>query len=82
MTELQDWFTTTHNPGDFGWFLALAASDADIDQICEALHRKNTHCSHVFAVPLLMMNSWRKTLLKAVNVYCVLKPVCAIWDNS
>jgi hypothetical protein len=37
---------------------------------------------HSFAVPLLMTNRWRKTLLKAVDVYSVLKPVCAIWDNS
>jgi hypothetical protein len=29
-----------------------------------------------------MMNRWRKTLLKAVDVYFVLKPVCDICDNS
>jgi hypothetical protein len=29
-----------------------------------------------------MTKRWRKTLLKAVDVYFVLKPVCEIWDNS
>jgi hypothetical protein len=81
MTEPQDWFTTAHTPGDFGWFPAPAAADAAIDQCCEALH-KRPHCYHVFAVPLLMMNRWRKTLLKAVDVYFVLKPGCAVWDHS
>jgi hypothetical protein len=55
MTEPRDWFTTTHTPGDFGWFPAPAAADAAIDQFCEALH-KRPHCYHVFAVPLLMKN--------------------------
>jgi hypothetical protein len=71
------WFTTAHNPGDFGRLPALAAADAAIDQFCEALH-KTPHCYHVFAVPLLMTNRWSKTLLKAVDVYFVLKPVCEI----
>jgi hypothetical protein len=79
--EPRDWFTTAHTPGDFGWFPAPAAEDAAIDQFCEALH-KRPHCSHVFAVPLLMTNRWRKTLLKAVDVYFVLKPGCAVWDHS
>jgi hypothetical protein len=53
--ETRDWFTTAHNLGDFGWFPAPAASDAAIEQFCEALH-KRPHCYHVFAVPLLMSN--------------------------
>jgi hypothetical protein len=79
--EPRDWFTTAHSPGDFGWLPASAAADAAIDQFCEALH-KRPHCYHAFAIPFLMMNRWRKTLLKAVDVYFVLKPVCEIWDNS
>jgi hypothetical protein len=75
------WFTAAHDPGDFGWFPAPAAADAIIDQFCEALH-KRPHCFHVFAKPFLMTNRWRKTLLKALDVYFVLKPVCDIWDNS
>jgi hypothetical protein len=71
--EPRDWFTTAHTPGDFGWFPEPAAADAAIDQFCEAL-QKRPHCSHVFAVPLLMTNRWKKTLLKAVDVYFVLKP--------
>jgi hypothetical protein len=59
MMEPQDWFTTSHTPGDFGRFSAPAAADAAIDQFFEALH-KRPHCSHVFAVPLLMKNRWRK----------------------
>jgi hypothetical protein len=55
--------------------------DAAIDILCEALHSR-PHCSYVFTVPLLMTNIWSKTLLKAVDVYFLLKPVCAIWDHS
>jgi hypothetical protein len=29
-----------------------------------------------------MTNRWRKTLLKVVDVYFVLKPGCAVWDHS
>jgi hypothetical protein len=79
--EPRDWFTTAHNQGDFGWFPAPAATDTAIGQFCEALH-KRPHCYHVLAIPFLMTNRWRKTLLKAVDVYFVLKPVCEIWDNS
>jgi hypothetical protein len=68
-------------PRGFWWIPAPVAADAAIDQFCEALH-KRPHCYHVFAIPFLMTNRWRKTLLKAVNVYFVLKPVCEIWDNS
>jgi hypothetical protein len=81
MTEPRDCFTTAHTPGDFGWFPAPAAADASIDKFCEALY-KRPHCSHVFYMPLIMTNRWRKTLLKAVDVYFVLKPLCAIWDHS
>jgi hypothetical protein len=79
--EPRDWFTTVHNLGDPGWFPAPIAAGVVIDQFREALH-KIPHCIHAFAVPLLMTNRWRKKLLKAVDVYFVLKPVCAIWDNS
>jgi hypothetical protein len=79
--EPRDWLTTAHNPADFGWFPAPAAAGAAIDQFCESLH-KRPHCYHVFAIPLLMTNRWRKTLLKAVDVYFILKPACEIWDNS
>jgi hypothetical protein len=76
-----DWFTTALNSGHFGWFPAPDKADAVIDLFCEALH-KRPHCYHVFAVPLLMMNRWMKTSLKAVDVHFVLKTVCGIWDNS
>jgi hypothetical protein len=79
--EPRDWCTTARNPGDFGWFPAPAAADAAIDQFCEALH-KRPHCHHVLAILFLMTNIWRKTLLKAVDVSFVLKPVCEIWDSS
>jgi hypothetical protein len=81
MMEPRDWFTTAHNPGEFGWSPAPSAADMTIDQCCEALH-KIPHCYHVFSVPLIMTNMVRKMLLKAVDVYFVLKHVCDIWDNS
>jgi hypothetical protein len=58
--------------GGVGWSPAPAAADAAIGQFCEALH-KRPHCYHVFAIPFLMTNRWSKTLLKAVDVYFVLK---------
>jgi hypothetical protein len=67
--------------GYLGWFPAPTVADAAIDQFCEALY-KRPQCYHVFDMPPLMMNIWIKTLLKAVDVYFVLKPVCEIWDNS
>jgi hypothetical protein len=77
MTEPRDWFTTDHTHGDFGWFPAPVAVESAIDKFCEAL-QKRPHCSHVFAVPLIMNNSWSKTLLREVYVYSVLKPVFEI----
>jgi hypothetical protein len=67
--------------GDFRRFPAPAAAVAAMDGFCEAL-QKIPHCYHVFAVTLLMTNRWRKTLLKAIDVYFLLKPVCALWDHS
>jgi hypothetical protein len=66
---------------DYVWFPDPAAADAAIDQFCEALHTR-PQCYHVFAIPFLMTNRWSKTLLKAVVVYCVVKPECDIWYNS
>jgi hypothetical protein len=79
--EPRDLFTTAHNPGDFGWFPSPDAADAAIGQFCEALH-KRPYCYHDIAVPLMMMNRWSKTLLKAVDMYFVLKPVWESLDNS
>jgi hypothetical protein len=74
MTEPWDWFTTAHTPGDFGWSPAPAAADAVIGQFCEAF-LMSSPC-------LCSLKRWRKTLLKAVDVYFVLKPACAIWYHS
>jgi hypothetical protein len=79
--ESRGWFTSAHRLGSFGWFLAPAAVDAAIDQFCDALHRCPS-CCHVFAIPLLMTNRWRKQLLKATDVYFVLKAESMIWNNS
>jgi hypothetical protein len=79
--EPRDWSITAHNLGDFGWFPAPAAADAAVDKFCEALH-KSPYYYHVFAIPMLMTNRSRNTMLKAVDVYFVLKPVCEIWDIS
>jgi hypothetical protein len=57
--EPRDWLTTTYSPGDFGWLPAPTAVDAAIDQFLKALN-KRPHCHHVFAMPFLMTNRWRK----------------------
>jgi hypothetical protein len=74
-------FTSAPQRGSFGWFPAPAEADSAIDQFCNALH-KRASCFHVFAVPLLMTNRWRKQLLKATDVYFVLKADSMIWNNS
>jgi hypothetical protein len=57
--ELRGWFILAHQLGSFGWFPAPVAADAAIDKFCDALH-KRPNCFHVFAIPLLMTNRWRK----------------------
>jgi hypothetical protein len=79
--EPRGWFTSGHRLGSYGWLPAPAAADAVIDQFCDALH-KHPSCFHVFAIPLLMTNRWRKQLLKATDVYFVLKAESMIWNNS
>jgi hypothetical protein len=41
-----------------------AAADVAIDKFCEAMHTR-LYCFHVFAIPLLITNLWRKQLLNA-----------------
>jgi hypothetical protein len=79
--EPRGWFTSAHQLGSVGWFPAPAAADAAIDQFCDVLH-KRPNCVHVFAISLLMMNIWRKQLLKATDVYFVSKAESMIWNNS
>jgi hypothetical protein len=79
--EPRGWFTSAHQLGSFGWFPALAAVDAYIDQCCDDPH-KRPNCFHLFVIPLLMMNRWRKELLKVKDVYFVLKAESMIWNNS
>jgi hypothetical protein len=81
--ELRGWFTSGHRLGSFGWFPAPVAADAGaaFDQFCNALH-KHPSFFHVFAIPLLMTNRCRKQLLKATDVYFVLKAESMIWNNS
>jgi hypothetical protein len=52
-----------------------------MDQFCDDLHKRPS-CFHVFAIPLLMTKRWRKQLLKATDVYVVLKADSMIWNNS
>jgi hypothetical protein len=66
------WFTSAHQLGSFGWYQALAAADVAVDQSYDALHKRPT-LFHVFTIPLLIMNRWRKLVLKATDVYFVLK---------
>jgi hypothetical protein len=54
---------------------------AAIDQFCEALYKRPC-CFHVFAIPLLMTNRWRKQLSKATDVNFVVKPCTDIWGAS
>jgi hypothetical protein len=79
--EPRGWFTSVHQLGSFGWLPAPAAAYAAIDQFCDALHKRPS-CFHVLAIPLLMTNIWRKQLLKATDVYFVLKANRIIWNNS
>jgi hypothetical protein len=79
--ELRGWFTSAHQLGSFRWFPAPAAADTAIYQFCDALHKRHS-CFHVFAIPLLMTNRWRKHLLKVTDVYFVLKAENMIWNNS
>jgi hypothetical protein len=80
--EPRGWFTSAHQLRSFGWFTVPAAADAaTINQFCDALH-KLPSCFHVFAIPLLMTNRWRKQLMKARDVYFVLKAESMIWNNS
>jgi hypothetical protein len=70
------------SPTGIIWLVpAPTAMDAVIDQFCDALH-KRPNCFHVFAIPLLMTNIWRKRLLKATGVYFVLKAESMIWNDS
>jgi hypothetical protein len=78
--EPRGWATSAHQLGSFGWFSAPAAADAAIDQFCDALHKRPS-CFHVFAIPLLMTNRSKKQLLKATDVYFVLKADSMIWNN-
>jgi hypothetical protein len=79
--EPREWFTSAHQLGSFRCFPAPAAVDAAIDHFCDALHKRPS-CFHVFATPLLMTNRWRKQLLKAMDVYFVLKAYSMLWNNS
>jgi hypothetical protein len=79
--EPRGWFTSAHKLGSFGWLPAPAAADASIDQFYDVLH-KRPNCFHVFAIPLLMTNIWRKQLLKVTDVYFVLKEAYSMILNS
>jgi hypothetical protein len=76
--EPEVWFTKAHTPGCVGWFPAQVTADTSIDQLCEAVHKRPV-CFHVFSIPLLMTNRWRKQLPKATGVNFVLKPGSEIW---
>jgi hypothetical protein len=79
--EPRGWFTSGHRLGSFGWFPVPAAAYAAIVQFCDALHKRSS-CFHVFAIPRMMTHRWTKQLLKATDVYFVLKAESIIWNNS
>jgi hypothetical protein len=75
------WHANNHKQGNFLWAPPPAATDAAVEQLCEAVH-KRPQCTHVFIAPFLMTNRWRKQMLKATDLNFFLKPECHIWDSS
>jgi hypothetical protein len=62
--EPRGWFNSVHRLGSVGWFPAQAAENDAVDQFCDAFHKRPSFF-HVFDIPLLMTNRWRKQLPKA-----------------
>jgi hypothetical protein len=66
----------------FSWRLWIVSSFLSaIDHFCEALHML-PYYFHIFAIPLLMTNCWRKQLLKVMDFNFVVKPCTEIWGAS
>jgi hypothetical protein len=59
----------------------LAALDAAVEQLCEAVH-KRPQCTHLFMTPFLMTDRWRKQMLKATDLKLCLKAECQVRDSS
>lgn len=75
------WFSRAHSSGHFIWNVPAAAAPAAIEQLCEAkLARPES--SHIFLVPSLLTQMWRKKLGKIADVIFNAKSGVCIWPSS
>lgn len=75
------WFSQAHSSGHFIWNVPAAAASAAIEQLCEAKLAR-PEVSHIFLVPSLLTQMWRKKLGKIADVIFNVKSGVCVWPLS
>ena len=74
----EDWFTDYNKRGSYLWNVAPTAGESAVEQLCAHIHAQ-PYSNHVFLIPRLCTNHWRKQLLKACDVVLTLKIDSPFW---
>ena len=77
----EGWFEAGQTEGCFLWSPPPAATDAVVDQLGEARH-KRPYCTHVVVVPRLMTGRWRKKMSKEADIMIEIPSGTSFWPNA
>jgi len=79
---LEEWYTLPFDTyGVFVWTPPPAAADAAVFQAAEAIHVRPWN-THIFLIPTLMTNRWRRTLSKAADLIMMLPFDDDVWPKE
>ena len=77
----EGWFTEAMTVGNFLWNIPPAAGASAVEQLCSHIHGR-PESTHIFVIPRLCTNLWRKQLRKACDALFVIQPKFEFWGES
>ena len=81
LLEPEGWFTRSMTQGNYLWNVPPTAGASAVEQLCSHIHGR-PDSTHIFVIPRLCTNSWRKQLQKACDVIFVIQPKFKFWGES
>ena len=77
----EGWFIKAMTKGNFLWNVAPAAGASAVEQLCSHIHGR-PDSTHIFIIPRLCTNLWRKQLNKACDALFVIQPKFEFWGEN
>ena len=77
----EDWYDQVLNEGNYLWDVPPAAGEVAVEQLAAHVHGV-PESLHIFLIPRLCTNLWRKQLGKVCDLILTIKPMQEFWGCS